>query len=586
VKFALARALALCLAFLPAFFLGMLILQYSVDVPFADQWDIAPFFEKLAQGSLSFSDLFAQHNEYRQFFPNLIFVALGWMTYWNVRYEMLLSFLLACFVSFNVYRLGKLTINANQAQRLLLLFISNIFIFSPVQYENWLFGIQIIYFIPIFCITTCIVLAYSKVNTRTKFLTCMGLSTVSTFSSANGILCWIVVLPVLALSKSRDELIRKKWLIFTWIFGLILNIFFYLYNYQKPIHHPNLSEALVHPFHALVYFLAFLGGLRGSQKYQIFVLIASATLGTTLISLLTLSWFYLVRFSETCALSYRMLGWLMVSAYSVFTAIIVTFSRLGFGVEQALVSRYTTFSVYILISLIHIAAIFMIDSSPLKVFSRYRKVVSRLLFSTVLALALLHLLMFDVMIGPMSRARLERLQGKACLLFINLIKSECLTKKMYAKEERLEQSANALNNLGFLRPPLIKSLRMQDIEGINDRGSGDRGSFESLRRVGDSYVASGWASLPDRGEPADAILLAYDRGDGHAMMFRLVEGRTQHGMSRRGWRHEGYAYSHWQTSFALNTLPAPPIQLSAWAFDAYTGKAFKLNDAMVIQQFE
>jgi hypothetical protein len=157
---------------------------------------------------------------------------------------------------------------------------------------------------------------------------------------------------------------------------------------------------------------------------------------------------------------------------------------------------------------------------------------------------------------------------------------------MYAKEERLEQSANALNNLGFLRPPLIKSLRMQDIEGINDRGSGDRGSFESLRRVGDSYVASGWASLPDRGEPADAILLAYDRGDGHAMMFRLVEGRTQHGMSRRGWRHEGYAYSHWQTSFALNTLPAPPIQLSAWAFDAYTGKAFKLNDAMVIQQFE
>jgi hypothetical protein len=586
VKFAFARALALCLAFLPAFFLGMLILQYSIDVPYWDQWEIALLFDKVAQGSLSLGDLFDQQNEYRQFFPNLIFLALGWITYWNVRYEMLVSFLLACSISFNVYSLGKLTINANQAQRLLILSISNIFIFSPVQYENWLFGIQIIYFIPIFCITTCIVLAYSRLSTHTKFLICMSLSTISTFSSANGILCWIVVLPLLALSQTWDELIRKKWLIFTWVLGFALNGFFYLYNYQKPIHHPSLLEAFIRPFHALIYFLVFLGGLRGSEKYQILILIMSAVIGTILISLLILLCLYLLRFSAIFTLWYRVFGWLMISTYSVFTALMATVARSGFGVQQALSSRYTTFSLYILVSLINLAAIFITDSSPPKKLTRYRKVVIQLLFSTVLALALLHLLMFDAMIDRMIQTRLERLQGKACLLFINFIRSECLTINMYPNEEILEQRANALDNLGFLRPQLIKSLRVQDIESVDDRDSGDYGVFESLSKVGDSYVASGWARLPDRDEPADGILLAYEKADGSATLLTLVGGRAHQGFSRRRWRDDRYAYSHWQTSFSLDELAMNSVKLTAWAFDANRGKAFKLKGTNVVEVLE
>ena len=35
------------------------------------------FLHKLNEGTLSFADLFRQHNEYRQFFPNLVFVFPG-----------------------------------------------------------------------------------------------------------------------------------------------------------------------------------------------------------------------------------------------------------------------------------------------------------------------------------------------------------------------------------------------------------------------------------------------------------------------------------------------------------------------------
>ena len=166
IKFTLGPVLLFCLAFLPPFFLGILIYQYSVDVPYWDQWEIALFFERFAQGSLSLNDLFAQQNEYRQFFPNLIFLGLGWLTSWNVRYEMLVSFMLACFASYNIYRLSQVTFYGDDIRRALMFIIANVFIFSPIQYENWLFGVQIIYFIPIACITTCLLIAYSRMKTR------------------------------------------------------------------------------------------------------------------------------------------------------------------------------------------------------------------------------------------------------------------------------------------------------------------------------------------------------------------------------------------------------------------------------------
>ncbi len=195
-----------------------MVWTHSVDVPYWDQWDYVHLFVKLDKGTLRFADLFAQIEEYRQFFPNLLFVALGWLTSWNVRYEMLISFLLACLVSFNVYRLSKATINDSNAALCLLLFLAaNSLIFSPVQYLNWLNGIQIIYFVPVACITACLAIAYTNLKLTTKFALCMCLATVSTFSSANGLLCWIVVLPVLVFSRKCMNLRKRRLLILAWI---------------------------------------------------------------------------------------------------------------------------------------------------------------------------------------------------------------------------------------------------------------------------------------------------------------------------------------------------------------------------------
>jgi len=134
----IARPLAFCSALLPPLFLAALIFTYSVDLPQWDQWTYVSFFEEFSRGSLTFNHLFAQVNEYRQFFPNLFFVALGWLTRWDVRYEMWALFLVACLISFNVYRLARLTTERMSLQTLLLFFLANALIFSPGQYQNWL----------------------------------------------------------------------------------------------------------------------------------------------------------------------------------------------------------------------------------------------------------------------------------------------------------------------------------------------------------------------------------------------------------------------------------------------------------------
>jgi len=328
-----------CLTLAPPCFLALLIFKYSVDLPQWDEWEYVRLFEKLSRGSLTIADLFAQMNEYRQFFPNLVFVALGWLTRGDVRYEMLVTFLVACLISFNVYRLAEHTIGGDRIPRLFLILVANLIIFSPAQYENWLQGQQLVYYFPIACVTLCLLVAYSHWNLKTKFGVCACLSVVSTFSSANGILCWLLVLPVLILVEPSDRLSARRWLVIAWVFGLCSSAALYLYHYQKPLSSPTASTALSYPLLAITYFLGFLGAPLALEKGKV-----AAVAGLILTSGFGLSCFYLFRRRADLALVRRMMTWLMIGAYSILTGVMTTIGRLGFGVGQSQNTRYIGFS--------------------------------------------------------------------------------------------------------------------------------------------------------------------------------------------------------------------------------------------------
>jgi hypothetical protein len=586
-SYKLTQVLAVCISILPACLIFALILKYGVDVPHWDEWEYVKFFEKFSQGTLTLGDLFAQQNEFRQFFPNLIFVGLGWLTRWDKRYELLVSLALASLVSINIYRLEKLTIGGSPARRITIYVLSNLLIFSPVQYQNWLLGMQIIYFMPIACVTTCLVITYSQLSPRVKLLLCMGLATISTFSSANGILCWLLVLPLLAWTTSPRQA-NRKWLMLVWIAAFVASAALYFYGYHKPAGHPSLSESLIHPLKAFSYFLVLLGkALEPGEAFSLLGLsrtlqkIIAGITGLCLAAFFVVSAFYLRREMKR---NRRVAAWLMLGTYSIATAMLITVGRAGFGVEQAFSSRYTTFTLYLPIALLHLIPIVLDTNITAGKLAGVKRRPLLLLAGVVVALQLViypyyirHMVLFSQLLE----------QSKACLLLINVAPEDhCLAAKVCPDVEYLKHAAVSLDGLGFLRPALIKSKRVQDIAIAPAQPTVSYGSLDSVTPISDDgFTATGWAVVPGWDRPADAILLSYDKEEGNSVIFAVAGPEESQGLVSRIWRSKPLSeYARWEYSFSVSQLPANPLTIRAWAFDGRTGKAAPLAGKHVIQR--
>ena len=248
-----------------------------------------------------------------------------------------------CLIAYNVYRLGRLTLGDNLRQEVFLLFLASLLIFSLMQWENWFWGIQLSVFVPIACVTSILSIAYSSLSVGTKFAASAMLATVSTFSFAHGMVCWVIVLPVLVL-QTWEELKTKRWLIGCWLLGFAVNVGLYFFNYIKPAHHPSFTEAWTRLTAALGYFLALLGaplgwGMKLNSLYQ------AIAVGFGMAVLFVLLCIYVWRHRNESLVLYRTLGWITLGSYTLVSAGVTTLGRLGLGMDTALSSRYGTFTV-------------------------------------------------------------------------------------------------------------------------------------------------------------------------------------------------------------------------------------------------
>jgi hypothetical protein len=253
----------------PGIFLGFCILKYGVNVPYLDQWAIARILLKVADGTISLQDLIAPYFEHRMFFPRLIIIALAFLSHWNVKYEMLVSLGLAALISVNLFRYSIISNNSIRAQTesqsfynlssiiICLGILSNLLIFSPIQWENWLMGMYFKYFIPIAVISSGILVGYSQIKISLKVFYCALLSIFATFSIANGMLCWLVLFPV--LFPTRQQIITQIKPVFAWLISFLLCLGLYFYNYQSPIKEFSPLWVISHPFASLHFLVALLG---------------------------------------------------------------------------------------------------------------------------------------------------------------------------------------------------------------------------------------------------------------------------------------------------------------------------------------
>ncbi|KGF72007.1 hypothetical protein DO97_13305 [Neosynechococcus sphagnicola sy1] len=120
------------------------VAHFSVNVPFGDDWELIPLFEKVATGTVRVQDLFAPHSEHRMVFPRLLFLAIAFGSHWNLQVELCLNIFLAMLTFLAIACLARQQTAGGYHRALHLAnLLSCGFLFSWVQWENWLWGFQI-----------------------------------------------------------------------------------------------------------------------------------------------------------------------------------------------------------------------------------------------------------------------------------------------------------------------------------------------------------------------------------------------------------------------------------------------------------
>src|SRR5262249_53939353 len=198
----------------------------------------------------------------------------------------------------------------------------------------------------------------------------------------------------------------------------------------------------------------------------------------------------------------------------------------------------------------------------------------------------LHLLSSAHAVKEMRHWKYEQLGGKAGLLFVDIVPEPSLTKLVYPFAPALGDSARELDRHGFLTPHLVRSNLIEEIQGQSRLSPGSYGRLATLTRMNArTYVATGWAALPDRKEPAHAVVLTWECADGHPRIFALAGLAHDNGESGSG-GSTGLSVSGtgWRKAFSGLSLPLQHFRVRAWAFDSLSGEDVPLEGTFRLPQ--
>ena len=339
------------LALVPLAFLIWVVVQYAVAVPYWDQWELVPLLEKTYHGELTFHDLWAQHNEHRIIFPQLIMLLLARLTRWNIHYELAVNIILALGI-FAVF-IHQVKITGRKlgfAGLPWAIPAISLIVFSVSQYQNWLWGWQIQMFLNLLAVAGGIVLLANDTFRWWKFAAAALLGIVATYSFANGILLWPIGLLLLLLVPTGAG--KRKAATAGWILIGTLTLGAYFYHYQKPENHPPLSLIFKIPAEYAVYVFKYLGTICAqglgvdisAEGAFAFIFGLAGTIAT--------GWAGGTLLRKKIADPGTLLPYFGLVLYSVGSALVTGVGRLGFGTNQALASRYCTMVVPLWVSLV------------------------------------------------------------------------------------------------------------------------------------------------------------------------------------------------------------------------------------------
>jgi hypothetical protein len=360
-------AAVVVLLFPPA--LGFLyVWLFGVNVVYGDEWRLAILFDKP-----SLARLWVQLNEHRIFIPKVIILSLGSLTKWNTVVEMyvtqalLLTTLFVLFVAFE----GSI----HSKWRPVLFAPVAFLVFSLRQGATMLMGLLMQFVLVLtFAVLAFYFLGVLGRNTSRglPFAAALAGATLASLSSAQGLLVWPVGLVQLLVGRPGR---RTKWILAgAWSLLGVAEWLLYFLDYHIPAHTTagRPADLVVGPLYLLRFFLTALGSSLSWWQEPAFAI------GCLLLVLVGASVCLVIGRGRVAEYSF----WTSLVLFSLLVLLAVTAGRAERGIDQALVSRYTTYSILGVVGLYAMLAKLHLESKSRS---------TAILFGTVLIVVMLTL---------------------------------------------------------------------------------------------------------------------------------------------------------------------------------------------------
>jgi hypothetical protein len=561
------------LSLLPVLAAFYIMCTHWVPVPYWDEWD-SPGKQLAAYygGHLSFADLFSQHNESRSFFPRLVYLTLYLTAGWDVRCGMVATFVLACAGSAGLYALARRT-NPSRGAVLSMFAVMNFLLFSPRQYENFLYAIMGEVFTPPCALILALLVNLSNLPFKWKALVNATLAVISTYTFANGMLLWVLAFPLAITSAIRPEEARSRsfWRMAYASIGA-LSIFCYFVSY----HHPPFSPPFVSPLERLPallhFFLFWIGSLFRVGDPALCGAIVVLLFGGLAAMAITQG-----RRTGEWRAHYP---WLIMGCYPLISGGIVAMGRLGFSYFMAGDVRYTVSTAFFYIAVVGLG--FSVYGQ-----AKRRPLKSGIAFSAAIVFLVILLSLWAITFKK-ERRFLPILTAVRQHSLLVLRWSEAIPQNpeiaLLSPYPLADVVAitRILAEHDALRPRLVSQKLAAAVGARPDTAGASAGTLEAAKFEAGELSFHGWARVPDPDRPADCVVLGFEGTDGEWKPFCVVEtGGNRPDAPQLG----GAALKRAGFSGGIRsaTFPRSETTLRAWAIDIRNQRAYPVAGEASVQ---
>lgn len=241
----------------PVFAYFAFVQHFGVNVVIYDQWSDVALVARAFSGHLSVGAIWAQHNQNRIFFPNLLVLAFGYLTHLDVHVEEYFSALLL------VVAVGVIiwTHRRRSPQTPMIWYCPVVILMlSWVQFENSLWGFQLAWYVVMACLAGTLSVLDRDCLNSVALIVAVLIAIIGSYSSLQGLLIWPAGL-ILLLYR------RSQWRVtLAWITAALITTGLYFYNLHRSQLPPDQINPLHHPIFATKLFFFSLGNVAGKPK--------------------------------------------------------------------------------------------------------------------------------------------------------------------------------------------------------------------------------------------------------------------------------------------------------------------------------